>query len=547
MTNVNVASYNVNGLQNMSKRREIFNYLRTNDSDLILLQETHSSQSDEVVWSNEWGNQIIFSHGSTAARGVAILFHRRLPITVETVRTDLEGRYIIADIIIDKTKFVLVNMYAPNEDDPQFFVKLFGKIEERNNPSLMIAGVFNTSINPMIDLFNHQGTNHIKKRAILLEYLEQKELIDIWRVKHPDSQTFSWKKPNSNTLMMSRLDYFLVSQDLAMRTNAAHIKVKYKSDHSRVVLDMDFTETKRGKGFWKFNNLHLHDKQFLDIMNEEILKFTYAVKNKNEIGLALQWENLKKLMISVAKDYSKRKALEKNKLIEKLENRIIILDQKIIHETDPTKIQKHLDRIKKTEEFLMDKHEEKVQAARFHTKSDYYLQGEKNTAYFFNLEKARANSKNITALRNELGETIKNPQSILKEEQLFYKKLYNQKPVSQWPYQNTSDTKLSEEEKINLDKEMTDQELSASLAGMSNNKTPGTDGLSADFYKVFWIHLKSLYGQVVRAALKDEILHPTARQGIITLLPKKDKDLRLTVSQKLEALNLAKCRLQNYF
>lgn len=135
-----MASYNVNGLRNPDKRREIFHYLRTFKTDLILLQETHSTQEVERVWSNEWGNQIIFNHGTSAARGVVILFDGRLPIKIDTIRTDLEGRYIIADIRINDIKLVLVNIYGPNEDDLQFYIKLFNNIERHENDSIMMAG-----------------------------------------------------------------------------------------------------------------------------------------------------------------------------------------------------------------------------------------------------------------------------------------------------------------------------------------------------------------------------------------------------------------------
>lgn len=44
---------------------------------------------------------------------------------------------------------------------------------------------------------------------------------------------------------------------------------------------------------------------------------------------------------------------------------------------------------------------------------------------------------------------------------------------------------LEEEDRALFEKELTDLEISNALLGMANSKTPGTDGLSADFYKVF--------------------------------------------------------------
>lgn len=42
-------------------------------SDIVLLQETHSSRESHENWRNEWVGEIYFSHGKQNARGVAIL------------------------------------------------------------------------------------------------------------------------------------------------------------------------------------------------------------------------------------------------------------------------------------------------------------------------------------------------------------------------------------------------------------------------------------------------------------------------------------------
>ena len=62
---------------------------------------------------------------------------------------------------------------------------------------------------------------------------------------------------------------------------------------------------------------------------------------------------------------------------------------------------------------------------------------------------------------------------------------------------------------------------------MSNNKTPGQDGIPVDFYKVFWTKLKdSFYGMAMKC-YENTQLHATGRKGILNLIPKADKDTRL--------------------
>jgi hypothetical protein len=58
---------------------------------------------------------------------------------------------------------------------------------------------------------------------------------------------------------------------------------------------------------------------------------------------------------------------------------------------------------------------------------------------------------------------------------------------------------------------------------MANNKSPGGDGLPAEFYKEFFPNIGPLFVIIAKAQLAQP-LEPTQRLGIITLLPKKDSD-----------------------
>ena len=52
-----IASLNVNGLNNIKKRKSIFNEFKTKKYDVIFLQETHSTNKTEKLWELEWGGQ----------------------------------------------------------------------------------------------------------------------------------------------------------------------------------------------------------------------------------------------------------------------------------------------------------------------------------------------------------------------------------------------------------------------------------------------------------------------------------------------------------
>ena len=145
-----IISHNVRGLNGSRKRRQVFRWLHQQNSDIILLQETYSSPDAIGRWEAEWGGKIISSHGSTHSRGVMILFKPRLDVSFEKITTDKYGRYILAEIVIDNTKVVLVNVYAPNDPNQQvvFLRELSNNVLSNYcNENLVLGGDFNCVIN----------------------------------------------------------------------------------------------------------------------------------------------------------------------------------------------------------------------------------------------------------------------------------------------------------------------------------------------------------------------------------------------------------------
>ena len=76
------------------------------------------------------------------------------------------------------------------------------------------------------------------------------------------------------------------------------------------------------------------------------------------------------------------------------------------------------------------------------------------------------------------------------------------------------------------DNPITIDEIGKSLKNLPNNKAPGTDGFTADFYKFFWLDIKTFLFESFEYAFEHGILSIEQRRAILTLLPKGDKDIR---------------------
>ena len=61
---------------------------------------------------------------------------------------------------------------------------------------------------------------------------------------------------------------------------------------------------------------------------------------------------------------------------------------------------------------------------------------------------------------------------------------------------------------------------------MNNNKTPGSDGIPVDFYKVFWNKVSNVFYEMAIESYRQNILPSTTRKGILNLIPKAKKDTR---------------------
>ena len=87
-------------------------------------------------------------------------------------------------------------------------------------------------------------------------------------------------------------------------------------------------------------------------------------------------------------------------------------------------------------------------------------------------------------------------------------------------------SKLSITQQLACDQKINLEECGLALSHLANNKSPGSDGFPADFYKFFWPDIKLYILDSYNHSFKIGKLSIDQRRGILTLIPKKDKDLR---------------------
>ena len=86
--------------------------------------------------------------------------------------------------------------------------------------------------------------------------------------------------------------------------------------------------------------------------------------------------------------------------------------------------------------------------------------------------------------------------------------------------------KLANEQTLSSEGVIFEDDAFKSLKSMDNNKSPGNDGLSKEFYECFWDEVKKPFLASIHKAFLNQELSTSQKQAVIKMLGKKDKDKR---------------------
>lgn len=517
MATLKFLSFNARGLRQSKKRRRLFAYLHRRKSDVILIQESHSCISDEKYWTNEWGSKILLSHGSTTSRGVCLLFSPSLNVDILKHTADLHGRYLIVDLkLLDKI-ITVVGIYGPNVDSPSFFKDLSNEMSYFHCDTIVMAGDFNFVFNLDLDKVGGLRKTNFKARDECLTLMTTFNLADIWKEKNPFLKFYTWSS-NITPGIHCRLDFDLVSRNLEHNVNDVSFSPGLQSDHSFISLSFMLTSMKRGPGYWKLNNSLLNDASFTNIINDII---RIDAENPNSENPALRWENLKFKFRLAAIRYGKQKAAERRLKEELLLNKISGLEQKLFLAECPV-IRSQL---RSAQNELLSYYEYKLQGTIIRSRARWVEDGEKNSKYFLNLEKRNKENYHIRKFVDSKGRFFEDEGDILKEIRHSYSTLYSSANTSVGSFFNNLDhPNLSIDDSKLCDGELTLGECSTALSLLNNDKAPGSDGLTTNFYKHFWHLIGHLVVDSINYGYVTGCLSPEQSCSVITLIPKPGKD-----------------------
>ena len=167
---------------------------------------------------------------------------------------------------------------------------------------------------------------------------------------------------------------------------------------------------------------------------------------------------------------------------------------------------------------------EETAARIFRSKARWINEGERNTKYFYSLERNNYNKKVMREIR-ENNKNISEPGEILEAQYRYNGELYMSNNNVHFTLTNSTDTKFMQCDFDMLEAEPSFDEYREALFSMKKDKSPGLDGLTAEFYQAFWDKIGILYCAAIKYAKNTaKKLHLSGRRGLISLIPKKSKD-----------------------
>ena len=548
--NFNIITLNVNGQSNWVKQRKQISYLKANlKADIVLLQETHSVHSQEKVIRAQWGWKDVFhSHGQSNSRGVGTYFKPSLNAKILDVESSSDGRWLYTKFQLHENKFAIMNIYCHNDvkNQIEFYYKIgdFLRTKHEKDTFVIIAGDFNVARTES-DRKGSATYRHSKVNHIIDCLMDEFCLSDIWRSKNPYKKSYTWSRQGGQR---SRIDLILASSELIQSTKFAGIADAICTDHRAVKVQITGDKyIKRGPGLYKLNSDILEEKEYQNLV-ETVINNEIEASGEDEDPCIL-WDNIKRYVILETQDYCKKRA-KRHKAAEKaLLQRLNKLEQ-TLHSLKQEEIDEY-QLIKKELESLYDA---KTRGAILRSRAQFLSQGEKGTKYFFGLERRNFTTQCIYQLQDENGKIEEDHSAIQKQIKNYYENLFSsseREPTEEEYGEFLNDTdipKLTEDQRDQLERDITTEEIKTALSQMSNNKSPGLDGITTEWYKKFWNQIEPY----LVPAIKEEFnggLFPNTNRGVIRLIPKPNRSLLqisnwrpitlLNVQYKIEAKVLA--------
>lgn len=496
-----VVTINVASIKSVRARSMAFFLFSQLDAEILFLQETRlTSLADIHMAKREW--RYGPSYWSLAAEpygGVAVLFKTGM-VTVRRVIEVEIGRCMVLDVLVGGQDLRLINVYGPHTkwDRKCLFTRI--KPFLFTSRQVVFGGDFNTVTRPKDrkDFKDRLGYDSV----FLNSMVRDAGLVDV-HIKHlPDDTGFTFHRGNSQ----SRIDRFFLKETSAFSPPV--VQAVEFSDHCMLSVVLNASDApQRGKGIWRLNSTLLkeeHVRQSFEEFFQAQVTILDFCSSKAE-----WWELTKKRIAGFFRGLANRKQFNKYMTYQRLRRKLDIL---VSRGGDPGAISEVKLLLRKCQ---YDRHASLVlerDYGKYHS-PDPYQNCKQGVAV-----------KTVVGLKDSTGSLTKSRSGILEVVRSFYADLLGRKELDRDKMESFLDSTpgLNDEDVplMNLTEEITVEEVIRAIEQLAIKKSPGPDGLTAEFYKAFKPILAPHLVEVFNSCLAEGVLPSSMRHSAVILLSK---------------------------
>ena len=500
-----IITINCRGLRDASKRRVLFHQLRTQQADIVCLQETHCTAGDARHWTNTWAGPAVWT------KHAAVLLAPSHSLVSSSVR--FQERLILAEVKVRGHTFTVANLYA-NADAPQR-LSLFRSFVD--HPSLfdpssvaLWTGDWNCCPSPVDREPPRATSDHWIHLA--------PSLVDYFDAALQGAKRHYFTFHHTNGQQRARLDHVFCSTHLAPCSFSTDVletalsSTRSLTDHKLLKVTVS-PPTFNRPTIWRLNT-SLLIRQDLRALTERAFQDASG-----------HWDAFKVLARSSARDVAVVASHERNREARRLQRQLQQAERsaearRCPPQTDPTCIsartalRTHLDAA--------------ASRAILRARVQWLEEGERCSTYFFSRHRNARSTSRLSLLRDAHGHEFATTDARTAHLRAFYTRLYAAPPHDPAACHSFLSPltlpQLGPEDVQVLGDPITADELAAVVRKLPLRKSPGPDGLPYEWYRTYLPLLSPALLELFNGILEGNPPPASWSATTLTLLPKPGRE-----------------------
>ena len=455
-----------------------------NFSVAAFLETHHKSEDDFPDLIKEYMVNHHCIHAPTPLHhkhsGIIILVNKQYDVLHSQI--EMPGRMLNLKLAhkVSKHEYNLTVYYAPqvktiNKTEMVNIVKIFSQVHDVSQNNIII-GDFNFA-DKEVDKGKGMSVRDKMMNAPWEEFKSETAMVDPFRVQSPKRRIYSFVSNAGK----SRGDRVYVNEENVPNiTNHKYSLTPFNNAHK--ILSFTFKDQQeRGSSYWKLNSSILNDNAYIEMVRQTIVNVDKLyIPDKQK-----WWDIFLACIRSKTIAYTKRKHFIENSTRYKLKKDLLNLEALPSERLTPSQTAYYnflKEKLKIFEEKLIAGYRQRTRGL------PKYEQREPDIEFYAKLEKRSAQRTVIGELRDKNGDVYADNPSLIHIVTDFYTELYTPSPVDasvQEKLLGNVDHTLTDQQKCMLDAVLSEKELQQAVYDLKDEKSPGIDGFTAEFYKNF--------------------------------------------------------------